>query len=284
MPPQLRLKNYELFERIGTGAESVIYRARNTASGQIVAIKHVCVDEPEKYKYLRHMLNEYKTLRAGGPLMDRATGRTNGIVKVHRLIRTGRLRRRKELSLVMQYVDGLDLRKEHRYPIGQLVDILAQVAVSLSNLHSRRIIHGDLKPENIIVSPNGQATLVDFGFSCRTGSPATSIRGTRDYMAPEQVNMGQLTEKTDIYNFGATMYYLFSGKHLPALIPAVGEASHFIAGDISQVVSPRSLNPRVPPLLSDIILRSVRKVAIERPSCIEEVLGVLNEVRSHLIG
>jgi len=281
MAAPTNIRGYELFEPIGSGAESVIYRARHLSSGRIVAIKHVSVETRENQKYLRHMLNEYRILRSlqkGG-----AESGCNGIVRVHRLIREGFLRRRKQYSLVMQFVEGLNLRKERRYPLGQIVDIMLQVAGVLSWLHSKGFIHGDLKPENIIISPTGHATLVDFGFSCKAGSSATSIRGTRDYMAPEQVNMGRLTEKTDIYNFGATMYFLLTGKFVPALIPAVGDKSHFIAPLNHEPVSPRSLNRSVSPMLDEVILRCVRREVIERPSCIEEVMEVLARVRSGIL-
>ena len=285
MAPKVHIAGYELLDRIGTGAESMIFRARHIASDRIVAIKHVSVEGRENAKYLRHALNEYRTLRALTAVS--ASGSSNGIVKVYRLIRTPllwRMRRRKRLSIVMQYVEGVDLRRERRYPIAQIVDIMLQVAKALSQLHARGIIHGDLKPENIIVGPTGRPTLVDFGFSCRAGFPATSIRGTRDYMAPEQVNMGQLSEKTDIYNFGATLYFLLTGRHVPALIPAVGDPSHFITSRDISPMPPRSLNENIPPILAGIIMGCVKREVIERPACIDEVIDVLAEVRSGFLG
>ena len=282
MAAQVNIRGYKLFESIGSGAESVIYRARHLATGEVVAIKHISIEGKENQKYLRHMHNEYQMLRS----FQKSAGDSgpNGIVRVYRLIREGLFRRRKQYSLVMQYVNGLDLRKERRYPIGQLVDIVIQVAEVLSWLHANGIIHGDLKPENIIVDPSGHATLVDFGFSCKAGSMATSIRGTRDYMAPEQVNMGCLTEKTDIYNFGATMYFLVTGRNIPVLIPAVGDSSHFIASRSMNPISPRSLNPSVPSLFEDTILRCVKREVIERPSSIDEVREALARVRSIFLG
>ncbi len=236
MAARPRLRGYVFFEPIGAGAESVIYRARDVARGRIVAVKDVLVDAPEKYKYLRHVCNEYRMLRQlktglnGTPI--------EGVVQVYRLIRSGLFRRRKRCALVMQYVEGHDLRKERRYPYGQLVDIIYQVADTLCVLHGKRIVHGDIKPENVIVDYSGKATLVDFGFSCPAGSMVNSIRGTRDYMAPEQVDMGRITPRTDIYNFGATIYYVLTEHYVPALMPAQGDRSHFIAM--------RSAEPRPP--------------------------------------
>ena len=277
MPPPAYIQGFEILERIGTGAESVIYRALELSSRRIVALKHVVIDNRENEKYLRHVRNEYKVLRF---LQESGNGMAppQGIVRVYDLIRTGFLRRHKEHLLVMQYIEGRDLKREGRYPTGQMVHILIGVCDALSALHQRRLIHGDMKPENIVVDPAGKPTLVDFGFSCKAGSRAESIKGTREYMAPEQVDRGQLTEKTDIYNFGASMYFLFAGRHVPAFIPGAGDASRFIGSRSVEAPSLRTFNASLPPALDEIVLRCVRKDELARPSCIEEVREVLIEV------
>ena len=281
MPPLVEINGYQFLERIGAGAESVIFRAKDLSTGEIVAIKHVSVDNRENGKYLRHVCNEYRVLRK---LAAHPEGLPDGVVEAYRLIRQGFLRRRKRYSLVMKYVDGVDLRREHRYPVGQLVEMMRQVAGILSVLHARGYIHGDLKPENMIASPTGHVTLVDFGFSCPSGSEPMSIRGTRDYMSPEQVDMGPLTEKTDIYNFGATMYFLFGGRHAPALIPQPGDNSHFIGTREWDAPSLRDSAPGLPAELDEIVLRCLRKRTFERPSCIEEVRETLTEVGRKYFG
>jgi serine/threonine-protein kinase len=257
------------------GAESVIYKASEVGSSRIVAIKHVVTQTAENEKYLRHVENEYKVLSA---LRASPKGPPKGIVEAYELRKTGLFRRRKERVLVMQYIDGVDLRREHRYPMGQLVHILTEVADALAGLHARGIVHADLKPENIVVEPSGKPTVVDFGFSCPLGSRATSIRGTRDYIAPEQIDMGYLNEKTDIYNFGATMYFLFGGRHVPAMLAAPGDNKLFIGSRNVPVPRLRELEARVPAMLDDIVLWCVRKEPRERPSCVEEVRDVLQEV------
>ncbi len=277
MAPQVRIPGYDLLERIGAGAGSAIYRARELGSRRIVAVKHVSVEDRENKKYLRHVRNEYRVLKS---LQDsRGESPPEGIVKVYRLVRWGRLRRRKNCALVMEYLEGLDLRRERRYPIGQFVDILAQTTKALAALHARSMIHGDVKPENIIVSPSGRVAMVDFGFSCKAGSQARSIRGTRDYMAPEQIDMGRLTERTDIYNFGATMYFLLTGRYVPSMLPRVDEPV-FVDARVIKPESPRSLNPDIPAALDSMILRCLKRDTLARPSCIEEVLEVLLNVRA----
>jgi serine/threonine-protein kinase len=274
-PPDATIRGYELIERIGAGAESVIYKARDIASDEIVAVKHVVTVTSENTKYLRHIENEYRNLVA---LQTSPKGPPEGIVKVFELRKSGRFRRRKERVLSMEYVNGVDLRKERRYPMGQMVHILTDVANALAGLHARGMIHADLKPENIVVEPSGKPTIVDFGFSCPVGSRAMSIRGTRDYIAPEQLDMGHLNEKTDIYNLGATMYFLFVGRHVPAMLATPGDSKLFIGSRNMPVPRLCELDPRIPAILDDMVLRCVRKDPNERPSCVEEVRDVLQEV------
>lgn len=281
MPPQVEIDGYELTERIGAGAESVIFRATEKVSKKVVAIKWLSVDNAESYKYLRHAENEYARLKS---LEDGKGDYPPGIVRAHRFIKTGFMRKRKTCALVMDYVDGLDLRRERRYPLGQLVEMMLLVAGALSTVHARGLIHGDLKPENIVVTHAGKPVIVDFGFCCEAGARPQTIRGTRDYMAPEQVDRSPLTEKTDIYNFGATMYFLFSGRHVPALMAEPGSNKLFISGRDQSAPPMRTFNPGVPPALDAVVLRCVRQDMIERPSCMDEVHEALGAVISKCFG
>jgi serine/threonine protein kinase len=276
MPPPAYIQGFEILERIGTGAESAIYRACEISSRRIVALKHVVVDNRENRKYLRHVRNEYNVLRG---LQESANGAPpQGIVRVYDLIRSGFLRRHKEHLLVMQFIEGRDLKREGRYPTGQLVHMMIGVCDALAALHRRGFIHGDMKPENIVVDSAGKPTVVDFGFSCKVGSRAETIKGTREYMAPEQVDRRELTEKTDIYNFGASMYFLFAGRHVPAFIPLGGDPSHFIGSRSVDAPPLRTFNASIPLALDEIVRRCVRKDEFDRPSSIEEVQEVLTEV------
>lgn len=283
MPPvQTQIRGYEVLERLGTGAESVIYKAREMFnSRRVVAIKHIIVNGRENQKYLRHASNEFRVLKE---LHAHPDGPPPRIVQAYSFSKSGIFRKRKEGLLAMEFIEGSNLRQERRYPMGQLVNIFSELSDTLSGLHRRGYIHGDLKPENIIVTPAGDPVLVDFGFAIRAGERAGSIRGTRDYMAPEQVDMGALTEKTDIYNLGATMYFLFSGKHVPALMAQPGGASLFIGSRTARAPSLRAVEPNIPQALDDIIIRCVSKDPLDRPSCVDEVRTVLREVNARHFG
>jgi serine/threonine-protein kinase len=274
------LDNYDILERIGAGADSVIYRARERDSGKTVAIKHLVTDRKEGMKPLRHVANEYAVLRA----LHNENGKgPEGVIRAHRLVKKGGLfSRKKERILVMDYVDGVDLRRENRYPLGQIVDILLQVATSLRALHARGYIHCDVKPENIMVDQSGRATLIDFGFACKQGSVPHSIRGTRDYMAPEQVDRKPLSPQTDIFCFGATMYFLLTGRHVPVMIPAQGDKALFIRNTV-KAPSPRSLKPEIPIALDALATRCIARDPIARPASMDEILELLGDVRRRFL-
>jgi len=272
--PQAEVSGYEIIKRIGAGAQSGIYKARERRTGRIVAIKHVAISDVQDRKYLRHMQNEYHVLRE----LQHGSNHNpppSGFVRVFRLIKSGRLWRTKEQALVMQYIEGRDLRRERRYPLGQILDFTCQLIEVLSYIHQRGFVHGDLKPENMIVGPMGRLMLVDFGFSCRIGTRAARVRGTRQYMAPEQAAKGLITERTDIYNLGASVYYLFSGRYLPALVPDQDDDAHFIHARRLDPTPLDELNPNVPAGLARLVMRCCARDPADRPGSMDEVAASL---------
>lgn len=274
-----QIAQYRIVERIGVGAESSIYRAIDTQDNRVVAIKDVRINERAKTKYLRHIVNEYKVLKSLMSFAHHMNG-SPGFVEVYELIREGLLRREKHYSLVIEYVEGKDLRRENRYPMGQIIDIFRQVAETLTSIHSVGYVHGDMKPENIIVRSDGKAKVVDFGFSCRIGTKAESIRGTREYLAPEQYAKGYITEMTDIYNFGATMYHLLTTEHVPALMPGIDDDGNFISGKNLRPRDVRELNPYVPERLGRLVMECCQK-DIEKRCPPERLAATLREMASY---
>lgn len=278
-----QIAHYRIIERIGVGAESCIYRAIDTKENRVVAIKEVIVNERAKAKYLRHVENEYKVLKFLTPIAHRMNG-SSGFAEAYELIKEGLLRREKHYSLVLEYVEGKDLRRENRYPMGQIIDIFRQVAETLVKIHSVGYVHGDMKPENIIVRSDGIAKVVDFGFSCRINAKAESIRGTREYLAPEQYEKGYISEMTDIYNFGATMYYLLTSEHVPSLMAGMDEDSgSFISGKSLRPRDVRELNPYVPDRLGQLVMECCQK-KIEKRCSPERLAATLREMASYYKG
>jgi serine/threonine-protein kinase len=264
------ITGYELLEPIGRGAGSTIFRAVNTSTGDVCAIKQIVAETSESSKYLRHIENEYRNLTV---LRDQADGYEGAdrVVGTYDLIKSGLLRKRKVYSMVMEFVDGADLRRERRYPTGQVIDFLLQVAEALAFVHRCNLVHADLKPENIMVSPQGTITIIDFGFSCPLGSEARTIRGTREYMAPEQVDRGHIDARTDLYNMGASFYYLLTNQQVPSLMPGPeGSGLALVSRDIRPTPL-WELNPRVPVRVAQIIMSCVELDPERRPPSAAQV-------------
>lgn len=247
---------FDLLEPIGKGAGSTIYKAVETASGKTVAVKQIIAETKDAAKYLRHLENEFNNLTALHRNTNNHPG-SSALIRVHSLLRAGRLRRRKAHAMVMDYIEGLDLRREHRYPVGQMAHFLLELAHALEFIHSCGLVHADVKPENIMVSPRGDVTLLDFGFSCPMRSRAKTIRGTREYMAPEQVDRGVIDSRTDLYNLGASFYFLFTGRQVPALLPTSSGSEFVIVSRDVKATPLWDLNPHVPLGVAKLIMSCV---------------------------
>jgi serine/threonine-protein kinase len=135
-------------------------------------------------------------------------------------------------------------------------------------MHRRGVFHGDLKPHNIMLSKSGQVKLIDFGTAWLRGQDKNRVQGTPQYMAPEQAVDKVVDEKTDIYNLGATMYRMFTGRFVQQVIPK--------PGDERKVTLPNKLNPRIPADLNVLIVACLQSSPDKRPS------GMF-EIRDHLV-
>ena len=140
----------------------------------------------------------------------------------------------------MEYVDGRSLEEVERPKIGPLVIVFHQVASALVHMHRRGIYHGDLKPSNIMVSKAGRVKLIDFGTAWIKGQEKGRVQGTPSYMAPEQGSDRIVDDRTDIYNFGATMYRMFTGRYANPETPMTAGV------DLRKLVPPIEVNERDP--------------------------------------
>lgn len=264
--PKPEVPGYDLLEPVGKGAGSLIYKGLDLDNQDLVAVKYVQASNKEEEKYFRHVEHEYQTVcnlhapSNGRPVRGRFTC-PRALVRSRRLVG-----RRKYRAFVMDFVPGADLRREQRYPLGQMLDFFLQLLETLDYLHSRGVVHADVKPENLIVSPTGEVTLVDFGLSCPLGSKASSVRGTREYMAPEQVDRGWLDARTDLYNAGASFYYLLTERQVNSVVRGGSEQGFFLPSSEMETVPITELNPDVPPGAARAIMQCIQSDPDSRPS------------------
>jgi eukaryotic-like serine/threonine-protein kinase len=174
----------------------------------------------------------------------------------------------------MEYVEGKTLDEIEAPELGQLVLVFCQVASALTHMHRRGVFHGDLKPGNIMLTKNGQVKLIDFGTAWVRGQKKDRIQGTPQYIAPEQATEKVIDEKTDIYNLGATMYRMFTGRYVQQDIPKPGEDR--------KLAPPSKSNSRLPAALNELILACVRLDPSKRPSGMFDIRDQLSAIAKQM--
>jgi serine/threonine-protein kinase len=270
------LFGYEILDAIGTGAGSILYAASDPASGQLCALKHVVVAREKDVRFVEQLRAEFEVGR-----QVRHPGLRRAIAFKEQ--RGGVLRKVIEAALVLELFDGTPIDQT---PASGLADILARfvrVADALAALHRGGAVHCDLKPSNILVGGDAATSpsavkVIDFGQACPIGTIKPRVQGTPDYIAPEQVRCAPVTPRTDVFNFGATLYRVLTDRTIPTLYTTGQAENSFLLHD--RIPSPRDLNPRVPEPLSNLVMECVRTNPEKRPAEIKEV-GLRLEIVRH---
>jgi serine/threonine-protein kinase len=174
----------------------------------------------------------------------------------------------------MEYVEGKTLDEIEAPQMGQLVLIFCHVASALTHMHRRGVYHGDLKPGNIMLNKTGQVKLIDFGTAWVRGQEKNRVQGTPQYIAPEQATDKVVNEKTDIYNFGATMYRMFTGRYPQQGLPKPGADR--------KLIPPLQINSRIPGTLNELIIACLSLDPSKRPAGMFEIRDQMNAVARHM--
>ena len=270
------LGRYRVIEEIGRGGFSIIYLAENTTLKRQVALKLLLPALFQDPDAIQRFIREARTAAA----LNHPR-----IVRVFDLDETeGRL------YMAMEYLPGGDLRRyasEHApLPFRHVAGLIAQVAEALDYAHSQGVIHGDVKPGNILISPGEgdqpQARLADFGvLRAVQSSGATSgdmTLGTPYYISPEQAEGNRPAPASDQYALGVVAYELFAGRP-----PFEGETPLVIyLKHIREAPpAPSQANPLITPELEAVLLRALAKNPAERyPTCSEFARALRQAVAS----
>ncbi|PWU07611.1 MAG: hypothetical protein C5B51_09755 [Terriglobia bacterium] len=263
-----RIGKYELEEFLG-GGMSQVFRARDTVIGRTVAVKILTEKGREDGEVKARFLAEART--AGNISHENILGIYDfGEDDQHRPF------------IVMEFLRGEDLRSAikngHTGDLSGKLRIALQLARALEYVHSQSIVHRDLKPENVHLTGDGHVKLMDFGISKRTDLDLTRtgyMVGTPYYMAPEQVNGGDITPQVDVYAFGILLYELISGIH-----PIRGETMERVFYSIlSQSLDLEPLRQsRIPESICRLIEECTAKEAARRPRGFTSICGSLERV------
>ncbi len=268
------LSHYKILEKIGEGGMGAVFRAHDERLDREVAIKvlpaEMLADEAARRRFRREAL---------------ALSKLNhpNIATIHDFDTD------KDVDfLVMEYITGTTLSDEVAkgpLPPDEVLRIGSQMLEGLAAAHSRGLIHRDLKPGNVRVTPEGRVKILDFGLakvrrveaSDATASLTSSrgISGTLPYMAPEQVLGEECDERTDIYSAGAVLYELATGRNV---FPEAKSGRLVDAILHEQPKPPRAVAPEIPAELESIILKALSHDAGERYQKADEFLSAVRQL------
>jgi len=247
---QLLDGRFALDARIGEGNFAEIYRATDTESGSLVAIKTLRPEHTTKRATVALFRQEGEI----GSSLSHAN-----VVKVWTYGETAGT-----YFIVMELITGTSLRRRMRrsktVPVGESFRIIRSVLRGLEAIHTAGYIHRDIKPQNILLNADGTPKITDFGITLRAGgirAPGDGMTlGTAAYIAPEQAAGGEIGPQADLYAVGVVLYEMLTGEvPFPGDDPIEVMHRHMF----EEPRDPRSLNPEISPALSAVILRALAK-------------------------
>ena len=278
MPPEVvDLSGFTILKKLGTGARSTIYLAKDDQTNSQVALKRVILEKPEDTRIFEQVENEYKIAQQ----VDHPY-----IRKCYKLIKRRKLLKVNELLMSMEYFDGETLENYRGLSLIDCCLVFRMVATALNAMHAKGYIHCDLKPNNIMIDDAGQIRIIDLGQGCKIGTIKARIQGTPDYIAPEQVRRQRLDFRTDVFNLGATMYWAFTGQNVPTLIPQnnSGLTVASLTGGVAEVRTPSQLQPKINPGISKLIMECVNEDPMKRPSNMSDIISRLDLLIHSIFG
>jgi serine/threonine protein kinase len=265
-----KIGRFIVLETLGSGAHSSVLRIRREEDGREYVLKLISIDSPEDLKYLEQARHEYQV----GQRLHHPH-----LVKVYALeVEKGWFQRPKKARLLIEYAPGTPMDKLPLLRMPKLLRVLERIADALTHMHKQGVYHGDLKPGNLIYHGGARVKVIDYGLAWIKGEGKNRVQGTPEYMAPETVEHKIINERTDIYNFGATMYRLTTLQLPPCWLPPEGGLPLNSKVFLEQLKPVRSLNPLVPERLADLIHACLHPNAHKRPERMSIVQGVLDEL------
>jgi predicted Ser/Thr protein kinase len=260
---------YVTLDIIGRGAFSIVYKGLHTGLNMPVGIKMMRHDMALYPDFLKSFRNEAKTI---------AGLNHDHIVKIYDFDE-----RYKTLFIIMEYLKGDSLKamicRLRTIAPNLTANFLIQLCSALSYAHRCGIIHRDINPSNIIVQPNDQIKILDFGLACPTGTEDFSNIGTPYYMAPEQIEGKPVDPRTDIYALGIMAFEMVTGRR-----PFPEESVNDLLDQhmTRDIMDPGHLNPQLPQELRRFILKCARCDPDRRFQDMDEALTSLKPL-AHLI-
>lgn len=257
---------YEILDKIGSGGMAEVFKGKDHKLNRFVAVKVLKDEFVEDKNFVRKFKEEAQA----------AAGLAHpNIVNVYDVGDEQNIN-----YIVMELVEGITLKtyieKKGKLTVKEATSIAIQVASGLEIAHNNRIVHRDIKPQNIIISREGKVKVTDFGIakSVSSNTNTSDAMGSVHYTSPEQARGGYSDAKSDIYSLGIVMYEMVTGR-----VPFDGETTVVVAVKHLQedMVSPRVYASEVPVSLEHIILKCCEKSPDRRYPNIGELLSDLKQ-------
>ena len=257
---------YQLEEKIGSGGMADVYMAKDILLDRIVAVKilHSSFSEDDEF-IVRFRREAQSAGRLSHP----------NIVGIYDVGCDDDI-----YYIVMEYVEGETLKqyiqRHPHIPIDTSVRIAIEIGEALEHAHANGIIHCDIKPHNILITPTGKVKVTDFGIARAVNSSTImnreSVLGSVHYLSPEQAAGDKVTEKTDIYSLGIVLYEMLT-RHLPF----EGDTAVSIALKHMQdeIPKPTKYNPSISPMLEECLLTALQKNPDNRYNSVADFMSEL---------
>jgi len=264
-----RIGDYEILSELGAGGMGKVYKVRNVISDRIEAMKILLPDLAGRQELAARFLREIKLL---------ASLNHPNIAQLRTAFANDN-----QLVMIMEYVEGTSMAirlSGTSISVADALNYIDQVLSALSYAHQQNVIHRDIKPGNMMLTPQGVVKVMDFGIARSstdlTLTMAGTSLGTINYMSPEQVKGEATDPRSDLYSVGVCLYEMVTGKK-PF---EVGSDYSIMTAHVNEVPRPPvELQPGLPPTLNEIILIAIAKDPGRRFQTANAFRNALNNVR-----
>jgi serine/threonine protein kinase len=266
-----KIGKFTILDTLGSGAHSSILHVRREADSREYALKLILVEGKEDLKFLEQAKHEFRV----GQMLNHPN-----LVKVYAFeTEGGWFSGPKKAKLLIEYVPGRTMDKIPLLRMAKLIRVFERIADGLTHMHKQGVYHADMKPNNLIYERGTKVKVLDYGLAWIKGEPKDRVQGTPEYMAPETAEHKLINDRTDLYNFGATMYRLVT-LQLPPCWVTSGEGSLPMSPKIfkDHLKPVRTINPLVPEGLAEVIHQCLQPNANKRPERMSHVQGTLDQL------
>jgi len=268
--PGQRLGDYEILSVLGSGGMGRVYKVRNVISDRVEAMKVLLANLADQKELADRFLREIKLL---------AALHHGNIASLYSALTLDN-----RLVMLMEYVEGVTLLSHLQSAPISAADAISyseQILSALGYAHQMNVIHRDVKPSNMMLSPQKVVKLMDFGIARPNNEVGMTLTGTTlgslNYMSPEQVRGAEVDARSDVYSFGVSLYEMVTGQ-----LPFQGNSNYSVmSAHIQQIPPPPiTIRPDLPKGLNEIILMSMAKDPQDRFQTAEAFANALKTVVS----